>query len=89
MTTVRVSGAVSGSVTNGALLWNGADWVNTLIAAANIASGSALALTGTGSPQGSVTASPGAFYLNVSGGAGSTLWVKETGTNTNTGWVAK
>lgn len=44
---------------------------------------------GTGSPQNTVTASPGVLYLNLSGGANTTLWVKESGTNTNTGWVAK
>ena len=45
--------------------------------------------SGTGSPQGVVTASPGSIYTNLSGGAGTTLYIKESGTNTNTGWVAK
>lgn len=44
---------------------------------------------GDGDPNGKVVANPGAFYLNGSGGAGNTLWVKESGVNTNTGWVAK
>ncbi|CAB5223006.1 hypothetical protein UFOVP372_47 [uncultured Caudovirales phage] len=44
--------------------------------------------SGTGSPEGSVTASPGALYTNISGGAGTTLYVKEGG-NGNTGWVGK
>ena len=44
--------------------------------------------TGTGSPEGVVTASPGALYLNLSGGAGTTLYVKQSGTS-NTGWVGK
>lgn len=43
---------------------------------------------GSGSPEGVVTASPGTAYLNTSGGAGTTLYVKESGTG-NTGWVAK
>ena len=43
---------------------------------------------GTGSPEGSKTASPGSVYLNLAGGAGTTLYVKESGTG-NTGWVAK
>lgn len=43
---------------------------------------------GTGAPNGVVTASPGAVYLNLSGGAATTLYVKESGTG-NTGWVAK
>jgi len=44
---------------------------------------------GTGTPNGSVTASQGALYLNLSGGAGTTLYVKESGTNTNSGWIGK
>lgn len=44
--------------------------------------------TGTGSPEGVLTASPGALYLNLSGGAGTTLYVKQTGTG-NTGWAGK
>jgi len=44
--------------------------------------------SGTGTPNGVVTASPGAIYLNISGGAGTTLWVKQTGSS-NTGWVGK
>ncbi|CAB4131029.1 Pectate lyase superfamily protein [uncultured Caudovirales phage] len=43
---------------------------------------------GNGSPQGSKTASPGSIYMNMSGGAGTSFYVKESGTG-NTGWVAK
>jgi hypothetical protein len=43
---------------------------------------------GTGTPNGVVTATPGSMYLNIAGGAGATLWVKESGSS-NTGWVAK
>jgi hypothetical protein len=43
---------------------------------------------GAGSPEGVVTASPGSLYLNASGGAGTTLYVKESGGG-NTGWVGK
>jgi hypothetical protein len=46
-------------------------------------------LTGLGSPNGKVVASPGVLYLNGSGGAGTTFYVKETGVGTNTGWVGK
>lgn len=45
--------------------------------------------TGSGSPNGTVTASPPAVYFNRSGGAGTTLYVKESGSNTNTGWIGK
>lgn len=43
---------------------------------------------GDGSPEAVVTAQPGSLYCNNSGGAGATLWVKESGSG-NTGWVAK
>jgi hypothetical protein len=44
---------------------------------------------GTGSPNGVVTASPPAIYFNRSGGAGTTVYLKESGTATNVGWVGK
>lgn len=43
---------------------------------------------GSADPEGFVTAPPGDLYLRSSGGAGTTLYVKETGTS-NTGWVGK
>lgn len=46
-------------------------------------------LVGVGNPNGVVTASPPSLYLNLSGGAGTTLWVKESGVQTNTGWIGK
>lgn len=45
-------------------------------------------LRGKGSPQGIVAANPGTLYIDPSGGANATLWVKETGTG-KTGWAAK
>lgn len=42
---------------------------------------------GVGTPEGVVTASPGATYRNYSGGASTTVYVKESGAG-NTGWVA-
>ena len=44
-------------------------------------------LTGTGSPEGVVTANPGSDYLNSNGGVGTTYYVKRSGTG-NTGWFA-
>jgi hypothetical protein len=43
--------------------------------------------TGTGTPEGVVTAQAASMYLNRSGGSANTVWYKETGTG-NTGWVA-
>lgn len=45
-------------------------------------------LSGAGSPNSSVTANVGSLFLRNDGGAGTTLYVKESGTG-NTGWVAK
>lgn len=45
-------------------------------------------LQGTGSPEGAVTAPIGVQYINLSGGAATTLYVKTSGTG-NTGWTAK
>lgn len=44
------------------------------------------AYEGTGSPEGVVTAVKGSTYKNLSGGAATTFYIKETGTG-NTGWV--
>jgi hypothetical protein len=43
---------------------------------------------GAGTPEGVVTAPIGAVYHNTTGGAGTSFYVKESGTG-NTGWVAK
>lgn len=53
------------------------------------APGVQLSYSGQGSPNGNVVAPTGAFYSNVSGGAGATLWVKEADPGASTGWVAK
>lgn len=45
-------------------------------------------LFGVGSPEGNVEALVGVLYRRLDGGAGSTLYVKESGTGV-TGWVAK
>jgi len=50
---------------------------------------SATISVGSGSPEGVVTANPGSLFLNLAGGVNTTLYVKESGTATNTGWVAK
>jgi len=44
--------------------------------------------SGTGSPESVVTAGIGSVYTRTDGGAGTTLYVKESGTG-NTGWIAK
>lgn len=44
--------------------------------------------SGTGSPEGVVTAPVGSFYSRTDGGAATSWYVKESGSG-NTGWVAK
>lgn len=49
-----------------------------------------LITAGTGTPEGVVSASVGSMYIRTDGTAGTTQrYVKETGTSTNTGWVAQ
>jgi hypothetical protein len=43
---------------------------------------------GEGSPEGVVSAPVGSLYLRLDGGAGTTLYVKESGTGA-AGWAAK
>jgi len=44
--------------------------------------------TGAGTPEGSVSADVGSTFMRTDGGAGTSFYVKESGTG-NTGWVAK
>jgi len=50
---------------------------------------SPLPLQGIGSPVGVVVAAIGQLYINLSGGSGTTLYVKESGNGTSSGWVGK
>jgi hypothetical protein len=45
--------------------------------------------SGTGSPNSAVTGSVGDIFLRTDGGTTTTMYVKESGNNTTTGWVAK
>ena len=51
-------------------------------------SGNRRLFTGLNSPEGNVSAPIGSIYINENGGAGTTMYVKESGTG-NTGWVGK
>lgn len=46
-------------------------------------------LQGLGTPAGVVVADIGTLYRRLDGGAGTTLYVKEAGSGTTAGWVAK
>lgn len=49
----------------------------------------AVPVAGTGSPAGVLAAPVGTLYRNSTGGTGTSLYVKETGGSTTSGWVAK
>lgn len=59
-----------------------------LTASGGFSTGTARWTSGTGTPEGVVTAPVGSLYTRTDGGAGTTLYVKESGTG-NTGWAAK
>ncbi|GEM_PF-4506331 len=59
------------------------------IKGSSVAVNSCTQYQGSGSPNSVVTGNPCDIYLNTAGGAATTLWVKESGTATNTGWVGK
>jgi len=44
--------------------------------------------SGNGTPEGVIAAPVGSVYRRMDGGAGTSLYVKESGTG-NTGWVGK
>lgn len=54
-----------------------------------VAATPATILTGEGTPQGNVEADVGAIFLRTDGGTSTTLYVKESDSGKNTGWVAK
>jgi hypothetical protein len=53
-----------------------------------VGSGGITVSTGSGTPEGAVTAPVGSIFLRSDGGASTTFYVKQTGTG-NTGWAAK
>jgi hypothetical protein len=67
----------------------GARWKDGYTARMYIgASGDAAIYSGTGSPEGTVSAGKGSIYLRQDGSANTTLYVKESGA-ASSGWVAK
>jgi hypothetical protein len=45
-------------------------------------------LSGSGTPEGAITAPVGSIFMRTDGGAGTSFYVKQSGTG-NTGWVGK
>jgi hypothetical protein len=63
-------------------------WAQAFIRTLRVGAGAVEWTSGTGSPEGVLAAVVGSIWTRTDGGAGTTLYVKETGTG-NTGWVAK
>lgn len=66
----------------------GADQTVKLTKSLSVSNTTATWTSGIGSPEGLVSATLGSFYSRTDGGAGSTFYVKESG-SLATGWVAK
>lgn len=52
-----------------------------------VSGGPCLISAGSGSPESAVTGSPCDLFLRTNGSSGTQVYVKETGTATNTGWI--
>ncbi len=85
--TTSSTSATTGSLTIG----NGTAATNVGIGGGNVTAGALITganlRSGTGSPEGVVTAPVGTVFERTDGGTGTTLYIKETGAG-NTGWVA-
>lgn len=64
----------------------GAPWKRVFFGTATVAPNLS---SGSGSPEGVVSANVGSLYTNTDGGESTTLYVKEGGGAGSTGWVAK
>lgn len=81
--TVRPVTDMVSNLGTSSIRWN-AGFISTLFPGA----GSVQWTSGAGSPEGVLSAARGSLYTRTDGGAGTTLYVKETGSG-NTGWVPK
>lgn len=83
----HIDGTVIGRTQLGLGNVRGRSCLNDASAAAGMFAGPCI-IAGTGSPETVITAPVGSLYMRSDGGAGTSLYVKETGAG-NTGWVAK
>ena len=75
----RVQDIVGRMVASAGGSYNGAEGTITL------PGGAVSELSGTGTPNGIITASPGTYYTDIAGTNGAWRWLKKSGTG-NTGW---
>ncbi len=82
------TGEVRPGTDNAVTLGSSADRWSALYSVRNYYTATVFDAYGSGSPEGAVTAGIGSTYRRTDGGAGTSFYVKESGTG-NTGWVAK
>ena len=63
-------------------------WKRLWTTVINLFTGTVIITAGAGTPEGVITAGIGSLFLRSDGGAGTSLYVKQSGTG-NTGWVGK
>jgi hypothetical protein len=87
---VRLGGASTRPTSDNALDHGVATfrWANSFATQFRPGAGTVIWTSGTGTPEGAVTAPVGSLFTRTDGGAATTLYVKETGSG-NTGWAAK
>lgn len=78
--TFALGGTVVGQWTSSGML----AWSKPVLLGSNVSSSGLY--TGTGNPEGVVSANRGSLYLNFSGGNGVSVWQKQNGSG-NVGWV--
>lgn len=92
ITEVHATTASTSTTTGSLIIGNGTTATTVGIGGGNINAGGNVVASnykrGSGSPEGVITGIVGDLYTRTDGGAGTTLYVKESGTG-NTGWVAK
>jgi hypothetical protein len=87
-TSAQLSGVLSDETGSGLAVFATSPTFTTGITTPKVIwTGSVQDLTGSGSPESSVTAPIGSVYRRTDGGSGTVLYVKESGSG-NTGWIA-
>lgn len=91
-TAIEFNGDTKEAVTDVDAIWSfGATarrWLSGFFTKVFVGTGATFWTSGAGSPEGVLVGPIGSLYTRIDGGAGTTLYVKETGSDA-TGWVAK
>lgn len=87
-TSAQLAGVLSDETGTGVSVFGTSPSFTTQITAPKVIwTGAVQDLTGSGTPEGAITAAIGSVYRRTDGGAATSLYVKESGAG-NTGWVA-